>query len=109
MNIRKDILKMPYYSFKKVDDVISVSELKKLREKMNVSQRTLARIFGISVKTVEKWESGDNPIKGPAAKLIYLLNIQPDLVDLIYTFELTDPNKPNSKKETIQERIEAHE
>jgi putative transcriptional regulator len=100
---------MPYFSFKKADDVISVSELKSLRERINVSQRSLARIFGISVKTVEKWESGDNPIKGTAAKLIYILNKQPELIDLIYSFELTDPNKGQLKKEKTQDAIEVNE
>lgn len=109
MNIRKDILKMPYFSFKKADDVISVSELKSLRERINVSQRSLARIFGISVKTVEKWESGDNPIKGTAAKLIYILNKQPELIDLIYSFELTDPNNGQLKKEKTQGVIKVNE
>jgi putative transcriptional regulator len=84
------------------DDVISVSELKSLRERINVSQRSLARIFGISVKTVEKWESGDNPIKGTAAKLIYILNKQPELIDLIYSFELTDPNNGQLKRKKLK-------
>ncbi len=96
MNIKKDILKMPYYSFRTVEDSVQPIEVKKLRERLNVSQSSLARIFGISVKTVEKWESGDNPIKGTAAKLVYILNKQPEIINLIYSFEEIDPN--NEKK-----------
>lgn len=103
MNFKEDLKKMPYYSFWKIEDTVSPEDVKNLRSKLNVSQVTLARIFGISEKTVEKWESGHNPIKGTAAKLIYILNQQPEIADLIYTFKLVDPNEKQvtSKKAKV--------
>ncbi|NJO80873.1 MAG: helix-turn-helix transcriptional regulator [Cyanobacteria bacterium RM1_2_2] len=37
------------------------SELKKLREKAELSQEALARLIGVSVKTVSNWERGVYP------------------------------------------------
>lgn len=37
-------------------------ELKKLREKMGISQEALARRIDVSARTVFRWEKGYNPI-----------------------------------------------
>ena len=36
------------------------SELKKLREKAGLSQEALARMIGVTAKTVSNWERGTN-------------------------------------------------
>lgn len=93
--INKELLEklsnIPSYEFKTLD-VVSPMSVKELRAKIGVSQRSFARILGISNKTVEKWESGKNPIIGTAAKLVYILNLHPELVNLIYEFKLSTIN-----------------
>lgn len=49
-------------------------DVKNLRQKLNVSQRDFANCLGVSKKTVEKWESGDNTPSGPAKRMLELFS-----------------------------------
>lgn len=59
---------------------IDSNYLKKFRKEKNISQKTLAKIIGVSETTVQKWEQGVNPIKGTANKLLYLLSSDETLI-----------------------------
>ena len=48
-------------------------KIKKIRNKLGLSQKTFAYIMGVSVKTVEAWESGKNEPQGPAQRVLMLL------------------------------------
>jgi putative transcriptional regulator len=48
-------------------------EIKAIREKLNLSQRTFAMALGVSVKTVEAWETGSSEPIGPARRLLGFL------------------------------------
>lgn len=50
----------------------SAEEVKQIRKEMGASQSVLAKCLGVSKKTVEKWESGDNIPSGPASRLLDL-------------------------------------
>ena len=50
----------------------SAAEVKSIRKELGVSQPAFARCLGVSKKTVEKWESGDNIPSGPASRLLDL-------------------------------------
>lgn len=52
----------------------SSRDVKALRVKLKVSQRDLANCLGVSKKTVEKWESGDNTPSGPAKRMLELFS-----------------------------------
>lgn len=98
MNNKKlmdELNKIPALEFKTVN-LIESDQVKSLRMMIGVSQRAFARIMGISHKTVEKWESGKNPVTGTAAKLILILNAHPELINIIYEF------KPNNSVYPIQ-------
>ena len=92
-------------------DKINSEFLKKYREKMGFTQIRLANILGVTKKTIEKWEQGKNPIKGTSATLLYLLDLKPELVDLLYKesfgvqYELT-PNKDSLYNEIFKNIIE---
>ena len=47
--------------------------IKKIRESLNLSQVIFAEAIGVSVKTVEAWESGRNKPQGPASRFLQLL------------------------------------
>lgn len=51
----------------------------------------MAKMLGISEKTIEKWEQGANPIKGAASRILYLLDRHPDLVSELYRFKKEMP------------------
>lgn len=44
--------------------------IKELREKMNWSQRQMAKAFGVSPGAVAHWETGERKVSGPVKKLL---------------------------------------
>ena len=48
-------------------------EIKKIRTQQNMTQRLFAEALGVSVKTVEAWESGTNKPSGTANRMLELL------------------------------------
>jgi len=48
-------------------------QIKRIREKLNLTQVVFAKIIGVSVKTVEAWEAGKNKPNGPAQRILDLL------------------------------------
>ncbi len=53
--------------------VWSAQKIKALRLTLPMSQRSFAAFMGVSVKTVEAWESGRNRPNGSAARLMELV------------------------------------
>lgn len=51
----------------------SAQKIKQIRESLNLSQTVFAEALGVSVKTVEAWESGRNHPQGPASRILQLL------------------------------------
>lgn len=60
---------------------ISKNDLKKLREKLALTQGELAKLVNVSKKTVERWETSDKEINGPITTLFQLFNNNPDLAN----------------------------
>lgn len=52
-------------------------EIRQVREKIDVTQKIFAEVFGVSVKTVEAWEGNRNVPEGPAQRIIYALDKNP--------------------------------
>lgn len=55
-----------------IEDVeeLQPSEIKRLREKLNVSQPVFARYLNTSVSTIQKWETGMKRPSGMSLKLL---------------------------------------
>ncbi len=51
----------------------NANKIKQIRESLNLSQMIFAEAIGVSVKTVEAWESGRNKPQGPASRFLQLL------------------------------------
>lgn len=49
------------------------AEIKQIREKQNLSQLAFAEALGVSIKTVEAWEAGRNKPRGPALRILQLI------------------------------------
>ena len=54
--------------------VWSADEIKRLRLSIPMTQRAFADFMGVSVKTVESWESGRNHPGGSAARLMQVIS-----------------------------------
>ncbi len=62
--------------------VIEVSrpEVKEIRQQYSLSQQDFARLFGISVRTLQKWEQGSRFPQGPAKVLLNVIAKNPQAV-----------------------------
>ncbi len=63
---------------------ITAGDLKLFRKRLNITQQALATFLGVSVKTVQNWESGRNHPNASARRLIQLLDKNPKLIDSIF-------------------------
>ena len=52
-------------------------EIKIIRKKLKLSQNLFAKALGVSLKTVEAWESGRNIPQGPAQRMIFIIKNNP--------------------------------
>ena len=77
-------------SFANIDNV-NANYVKKLREKLGMTQVVFATVLGVSKKAVEKWEQGKNPVARPSALIMYLIDNNEDVLKMLYKVEL-NPN-----------------
>ena len=56
-------------------------EIKSIRNGLKLSQASFAELMGVSIKTVEAWESGRNVPQGPALRMLELLKDEEELVN----------------------------
>jgi putative transcriptional regulator len=59
------------------------NQVKKIRRKIDVTQKIFAEVLGVSVKTVEAWEGNRNIPDGPAQRLIYAIDNNPKFLKTI--------------------------
>lgn len=52
---------------------IYAEDIRAARKALHMSQTGLADFLGVSVKTVSKWEQGNNPVRGPVVPLLSIL------------------------------------
>jgi len=48
-------------------------KIRSIRNTLNLSQMIFSEAIGVSIKTVEAWESGRNKPQGPALRMLQLL------------------------------------
>ena len=54
-------------------------EVKNIRNSTGLSQNLFARYLGVSVKTVEAWESGKNRPSGVASRILNMMEMDSEL------------------------------
>lgn len=59
-------------------------EIKSIRADLKMPQWSFALLIGVSVKTVEAWETGTNRISGSAARTVQLFTLKPELLHEFY-------------------------
>ena len=52
----------------------TAQNIKFIREKNGLTQKSMAAYMGVSIKTVEAWESGKNEPNGPSSRLLELID-----------------------------------
>jgi putative transcriptional regulator len=61
---RVNVAPLPHYS---------PSDIKRIREELNLSQRTFADVLGVSVKSIEAWEAGRTEPNGSAQRILSII------------------------------------
>jgi len=56
----------------------SASEIRDIRDKLNMSQGFFAEVIGVSKKTVESWEYGRGKPNGAAARVLTIAQTDPE-------------------------------
>jgi len=56
----------------------TASEIRKIRDNLNMSQGFFAQVVGVSKKTVESWEYGKGKPSGAAARVLTIAQADPD-------------------------------
>ena len=59
----------------------AASDVFAVRKTLNLSQKALAAVLGVSIRTVEAWEAGRNAPSGSARHLLYLIDKDNSLVN----------------------------
>lgn len=57
----------------------SAGEIKEIRKKLQMTQVAFAMLMGVSKKTVEAWEAGQNIPNGASLRLLSLMDDDPEL------------------------------
>lgn len=57
----------------------TAKEVKKIRQSTGLSQKLFASYMGVSIKTVEAWESGKNRPSGAASRILHMMEMDPEL------------------------------
>lgn len=55
-------------------------DIKRIRNKINLTQSLFAQTLGVSKKTVEAWEENRNIPQGPAQKMLFILDRKPNVI-----------------------------
>jgi len=58
----------------------SIPDVKKIREKLHVSQNEFAHMIGVSENTIQNWEQGRRKPEGPAIALLRITEKNPRAV-----------------------------
>lgn len=61
----------------------SKEKIKELRQKVNLPQKYFAELLGVTLKSVEAWESGKRKPTGTAKRLFQLIEKDPNIIKTI--------------------------
>ena len=63
-----------------VEEVANENAIAQLRQSRGVTQKDFARLLGVSLSTLIKWESGQRRPSGSSARLLELVSKHPELL-----------------------------
>ncbi|MCR5295017.1 MAG: helix-turn-helix domain-containing protein [Lachnospiraceae bacterium] len=74
-----------------IQDVLKAEDIRTLRKNLEMTQKQFADFVGVSNKTIERWEKGEDEIGGPITVLYRVLMEMPDLPERLRIPEKTAP------------------
>ncbi|MDY0278624.1 MAG: helix-turn-helix domain-containing protein [Acholeplasma sp.] len=88
------------FKFTQPSNIVNAQYVKELRSKLNYTQLYFSQVLGVTKKTIEKWEQGKNPVKGPSAALLYIINENPEILKLLVFDDSKYSKLDNVEEET---------
>ena len=70
---------------------VTANDIKRVREKLNMSQREFALLVNVSKPTIERWESSKDKINGP---IVLLLNMLENNITYLDSIKIPDKVYP---------------
>ncbi|PKL32735.1 MAG: transcriptional regulator [Spirochaetae bacterium HGW-Spirochaetae-10] len=67
----------------------SGEDIKRIRERLNLSQKTLAAVLGVSAKTIEAWEAGRSEAHGSALRMLSILDNDEKALEIYNLVEIS--------------------
>lgn len=64
-----------------IPDYVTAEDMKRIRKKLDVTQKELAELIHCSKSTVERWEMSEEPVTGPVVFLLKLLEKHPEYIE----------------------------
>lgn len=78
---------------------ITGREIKRIRNKLGLTQLNFATLVNVSPKTIERWEKGQSEVTGPIVTLCTFFDEKPELEEKFCVPERTTPMRLWYKKE----------
>ena len=72
---------------------LTAAEIKRIRTSFGMTQKELAELLNVSVKSVERWEISEKPVNGAPAALLRVYSSDPRLIERMQIPE-HDPSYP---------------
>lgn len=63
--------------------------VRRIRKKLNMTQKTFSNYFGVPVKTIQDWEQGRRVPTGASKNFLLVIDQEPDAVRRALTSELS--------------------
>lgn len=82
----------------RVDRLITPDDIKRIREKLYLTQQKASEIFGGGVNAFSRYERGETPISKPLSQLLKLLDRHPNLLIELNKKPAKQHNKTNKNK-----------
>lgn len=60
---------------------VTAEEIKRVRKKIKLTQKEFAKFINCSKSTIERWETSEEPITGPVALVVKMLERHPEYVE----------------------------
>ena len=64
--------------------------VRRIRKKLDMSQRAFAEYFGVNLRTVQDWEQGRRVPSGPSRNFLFVIDKEPEAVRRVLVQEHLD-------------------
>jgi len=60
-------------------------DVRRIRKKLDMSQKAFAEYFGVNLRTVQDWEQGRRVPSGPSRNFLFVIDKEPEAVRRVLT------------------------